>query len=89
MNGAVTVTPKLIAMIINYHHHILKKKGHLYLDNVSNIAAEKKRWSVSNKLTLELAKEISKQVKIGNWALENVPKGNPHEHEKSYYVNKV
>ncbi len=47
----VTVRPKLIAMIINYHHHIIKKKGTPLSYNVSNIAAERKAMEVSNKLT--------------------------------------
>jgi len=81
-NGASYCTPAAFAMVINYHHHILKKKGHLYLDNVSNIAAEKKRWSVSNKLTIELAKQFqtSKDSGTGHWKMYRRV---PHETKKA------
>jgi cytoskeletal protein CcmA (bactofilin family) len=44
-------TPTSIAMIINYHHHIIKKKGSLYdLDT--------ERYSRTNKLSHELASKF-------------------------------
>ena len=69
--GAFYCTPAAVAMIINYHHHIIKKKGHLYRDNVSNIADEKKRWSVNNGLTIELAKRFktTKKGGTGYWKM--------------------
>jgi hypothetical protein len=75
-------TPAAFAMIINYHHHILKKKDHLYINNVINIADEKKRWGVNNKLTIELAKKFktSKDSGTGYWKMYRRV---PHETKKA------
>jgi hypothetical protein len=46
-------------MILNYHRLIIKKKKRFYLDNVSDITAEKKRWGIHNVTTLELVKRFN------------------------------
>ena len=63
--GASYCVPVSMAMIINYHHLIIKKKGDIYLDNVSDIAAEEKRWGIHNELTLNLAKRFNANPNIG------------------------
>ena len=66
--GAGYCVPVSMAMIINYHHHIIKKKGEMYLKDVSNIADKEKRWGISNELTLELVKRFNAHPVDGvNW----------------------
>ena len=53
--GAEYCTPAGIAMILNYHHHIRKKKDHLYTKDVGDIKDIRSRWSVHNSLVNKLA----------------------------------
>ena len=66
--GAGYCVPVSMAMIINYHRLIIKKKKRFYLDNVSDITAEKKRWGIHNVTTLELVKRFNAHPVDGvNW----------------------
>jgi cytoskeletal protein CcmA (bactofilin family) len=64
-NNVGYCTPAGIAMILNYHHHIKKNKGHLYTKNVSNIAYVSDRWSKYNPLVKKLAGRFKTDVNAG------------------------
>ncbi len=63
--GADYCTPAGIAMILNYHHHIRKKKGHLYTKNVDDIKDVRDRWSVHNRLVNNLAGRFKTDINGG------------------------